>query len=430
MDLDYREHGTWALASEDGLIEVVTGNLDQAYAQAARYGVPVLDAYGEREKTFEEPPAAMAANPRSLPSFTASPKVSLGRTGLPKVDLDKLLRKYPLGPGGSPSFASEGLLRAHADLVGHFPTKKLQQGQWRPVTKWQSPDLMAADLLGDNLKMGRPRTLEDGTLAVARGLSLLPHAMAFKMAGLGDGTLCLWSTPQCRSMCLVFSGQNKSDPYNQGLKLAKTKALLVSPEAFCRMLLAAVHSFSCGVGCAAQTPFVRLNVYSDVPWELFFPGLFEFYEDVGFYDYTKVPGRKTPDNYDLTFSVSGTPENIGHAKKEIDRGRKICAVFLLPPGADFPATFAVGGDEEYRLDVIDGTADDIRSLDPAPSVVALSWKPPFRKRKGAVVRTLRTKGFDVFVVPVVVDADGNVIAAETPRYTAAAATEETAAEEG
>lgn len=420
MDPEYSQHRTWALMGHDGLIEVVQGDLDQAYAQAARYGAPVLDAYGEREKTYEEP-EAMAANPRSLPTFGSSAKVSLGRTGLPKVDLDRLLRKYPLGPGDSPSSLGEGLDKAHAELVGHFPTKRLQLDKWTPITIWQTPPGMLEALLATNIKMARPRTLDDGRLCVSRGLALLPHAMAYKMAGLGDGTLCLWSTPQCRSMCLVFSGQNKADPYNQGVKLAKTKALLVSPEAFCRVLLGSIHAYACGARCAAQEPFVRLNVYSDIPWELVFPGLFEFFEDTTFYDYTKVPGRKPPDNYDLTFSVSGTAENIVHAKREIDRGKRICVVFLLPPGADFPSTFAVGGDEEYRLDVIDGNANDIRPLDETPSVVGLTWKPPFPRRHAT---TLRTKGFDVFVVPCVVDEDGNAIAAETPRYTAAGESEE------
>lgn len=417
---EYRQHRTWALMGHDGLIEVVKGDMDAAYAQAARYGAPVLDAYGEREKTYAEPPA-MAANPPHLPSFTSSPKVSLGRTGLPKVDIDRLLRKYPLGAGNSPSAVSDGLLKAHAELVGHFPTKRMQLEKWTPITIWQTPQGMQEALLATNIKMQRPRMLDDGRLCVARGLALLPHAMAYKMAGLGDGTLCLWSTPQCRSMCLVFSGQNKADPYNQGVKLAKTKALLVSPEAFCRVLIGAIHGYTCGVRCMAEEPFVRLNVYSDIPWELVFPGLFEFFEDVHFYDYTKVPGRKTPDNYDLTFSVSGTADNLTHAKKELARGVRLCVVFLLPPGADFPATFAVDGDENYRLDVLDGNANDIRPLDPSDVVVGLTWKPPFSRRHA---QTLRTKGFNTFVVPCVVDQDGNVIVAETPRYTAAGESEE------
>jgi len=421
MDPGYAAHTTWALCAHDGLIEVVQGSMDQAYAQAARYGAPVLDAYGEREKSYDEPPMAMAANPPHLPSFHNSPKVSLARTGLPKVDLARLLRKYPLGAGDSPTAICDGLLKAHSELVGHFPTKRMQLEKWVPITIWQTPQGMQEALLATNIKMQRPALLEDGRLAVAHGLALLPHAMAYKMAGLGDGSLCLWSTPQCRSMCLVFSGQNKADPYNQGLKLAKTKALLVSPEAFCRILLGAIHGYTCGVRCNAEEPHVRLNVYSDIPWELVFPGMFEFFGDVMFYDYTKVPGRKTPDNYDLTFSVSGTPENIAHAKKEVDRGQKICVVLLLPPGGSFPATFAVGGDEEYRLDVIDGNANDVRPLDPAPSVVGLTWKPPFPRKHAT---TLRTKGFDTFVVPCVVDSDGNVIAAETPRYTAAGDSEE------
>lgn len=427
MDAAYRSHTTWALAGDDGLFEVVRGDMNAAYAAAARYGRPVLDAYGERDKMYEEPPMAMAANPRRLPTYASSPKASLERTGLPRVDLRSVLRKYPLGAGGNPAVESDGLRRAHAELVRHFPQRALRKGVWESITIWQTPrggrgrGGMVDALLSGNMKMDKPRLLEDGRVAVVRGLSLLPNVLPFKRGGLGDGTLCLWATPQCMSMCLVHTGQNKSDPYNEGVKLAKTLALLTEPEAFCRMLLASVHAYTCSVRCDASEPFVRANVYSDIPWELVFPGLFDFFPEQIFYDYTKVPGRKTPPTYDLTFSISGTKDNIAHAKKEVDHGRRIAVVFLLGDGDNYPKTFALGDDERYRMKVLDGTADDVRPLDPAPSVIGLKWRQPFgRTRK----ELLRTKGFNVFVVPAVVDQDGNVLATETPRFTAAGDSEE------
>jgi hypothetical protein len=69
-------------------------------------------------------------------------------------------------------------------------------------------------------------------------------------------------------------------------------------------------------------------VLSDIPWELVCPELFELFPDLGFYDYTKVPGRTGFDNYDLTFSFSGTNER--QTKSEIARGHRVAVVYWLP----------------------------------------------------------------------------------------------------
>ena len=49
---------------------------------------------------------------------------------------------------------------------------------------------------------------------------------------------------------------------------------------------------------------VRLNVFSDIPWERFLD--LDRFQGVQFYDYTKVVARlgRTPANYHLTFSRS------------------------------------------------------------------------------------------------------------------------------
>ena len=151
-------------------------------------------------------------------------------------------------------------------------------------------------------------------------------------------------------------------------------------------------------------PFVRLNVFSDVPWELVVPGLFEYFQRgeqsrLRFYDYTKVPGRKNPSNYDLTFSYSGV--NQEYMKHEVGRGRRIAVVFLHPPGMKWlkakdrpegyglPHTFA-------GLDVIDGDVTDVRPRDPAPSVIALRWKSPQNageSREQRAERATTARGF-------------------------------------
>jgi hypothetical protein len=142
-------------------------------------------------------------------------------------------------------------------------------------------------------------------------------------------------------------------------------------------------------------PYVRLNVYADIPWELVWPGLFEEFPGVNFYDYTKVPGRQVDDidNYDLTFSYSG--RNQADTQYEVQvQNRRVATVFLRKEGWPPPETW-------NGLDVVDGETSDLRPLDPpnaedpVPVCVGLKYRPP---RKGGRVRKA-IRGRDIFVVP-------------------------------
>lgn len=152
--------------------------------------------------------------------------------------------------------------------------------------------------------------------------------------------------------------------------------------------------------------FVRLNVLSDLPWELIWPELFERLGDVCFYDYTKVAGREPPPNYDLTFSYSGT--NWRLSESELAAGRRCAVVFFADrAGKRFPETW-----RGYR--VVPGDDHDIRPLDPPGVVVGLNYKTPnveVMALRGRVPKAMAAKSF---LVPVWLE-DGEVIAAETPR---------------
>lgn len=403
----YLDHRLWAVMDPEGqLLRVVSGPAAVALEQASSLGDPVLDAYGARDDEALVP-AELAANPRRLPTVQQSPAAAHRMSGLPRVSMRELERRYPFEDNGTPY--GEGLVAAHAAIAPFFPSKKFLAGEqrWQSVALWQDPMRMIEPgaLLGQNRKMEKPVVGPDGKSEprISVGLSLAPARMTFVQGNLGEGTFCLWSTPQCRSMCLVFSGRNLADRYNVGLKLAKGRALLEEPVAFCRVLLAAVHRFSCSEACRGFHPYVRLNVYSDIPWERVFPDLFGFFPDVDFYDYTKVPGRQTPPNYDLTFSYAGT--NLAHCEHELRKGRRIAVVFLTPDG--LPKRFMM-------LPVIDGTTHDFRPLDPGECIVGLRWRPPFGR---AHRKVFRTKGFDVFVVPCY-EVDGQIVTTETPRATA------------
>lgn len=214
-------------------------------------------------------------------------------------------------------------------------------------------------------------------------------------------TFCAGSSQECRDSCLAFAGQNASEAYNNFRKVAQAMALLNEPAAFMRMLVESIDRFvSSKQVREGVAPFFRLNVLSDIPWELVAPWLFPLFEDLQYYDYTKVPGRLrgrgAPSNYDLTFSVSGTATNKAWADEEIKANRRVAVVFLghkqkngewvpvlqkgerLLKGVPLPKTF-------WGLPVVDGDVSDVRPRDPSPSCVALRWKTPSGKRAGVQV---------------------------------------------
>lgn len=332
------EHDLWALVRPDGtVVEVVRGDASRALHAGSRHGDVVLDAEGSREEAYRQ--TELVANPGekvSLPTVRESPRRALDAAQLPRISLRNLFRRYPLDRRGTPW--GDGLVKAHEEIRGFFPTFKREQR----VERWQDPTRTVEELLATTEKMKKPVPLPDGTLlpVYAFGLMLAPNYLAFQ-SGIGvRGTVCLWSTPQCRASCLVYNGRNEVDPYNRTVKIAKTRALIERPEAFLRVLIAALFYKSREALARGLVPAARLNIFSDVPWEVFCPDLFEFFSDVQFYDYTKVPGRKVPKNYDLTFSYSGEPEGdppLARARRknlehELRVPRRIAVVFMAEPG--------------------------------------------------------------------------------------------------
>lgn len=219
----------------------------------------------------------------------------------------------------------------------------------------------------------------------------------------------------CRSACLVYAGQNAAADYVTYLKAAMTAALLAEPAAFVRITVSAIERHAKFAPKAGLHPFVRLNVLSDIPWEALYPWLFARFDGspVQFYDYTKVHGRwEQPGNYDLSFSYSGT--NAPLAVAELDHGRRVVVVFLafrqrkgewqsmIAPREmkryeiPLPETFAFPGHQAHA--VVDGDRTDLRSLDSAPSIVGLRWKPPSKVKAGIEVDP-RSPAFK-FVTPI------------------------------
>lgn len=390
----------YAVMTPDGELADVVDDVSEAVSAASHYGARVQVEGGE-----ERGLAGFGELGRMAPERL--PEVALMNSGLSVIDLNSVMRM--------------SLEEAYAKLVGFFPKSKTRKtGEVVPVAVYTTVSGMVDGMLGQNYKTAK-ETPEDPT--DVQGLSLLPYNMgkslskrSLGMRGLG---FCVGSSEACRRACLVYSGHNVIDIYNQVVKVARTEALCLEPRAFVRVLVAALKKhFEPARGLGDWEPLVRLNVFSDVPWELVCPGLFEMFSEGQFYDYTKVPGRETPENYDLTFSWSGS--NDEYVYSEMDRGRRIAVVFLTEDrkvynkwrktkdkaavaGAGLPVRF-------LGRSVVDGDISDVRPRDPGDCVVGLRWKPHgLGKKVGADPASI-----SAFVVPCK-EIDGVLVASESSR---------------
>lgn len=371
-----------------------------------------------------------------------TPEQALKVTRLPPLDWDEVMRTSPK--------EAQMRLRPYFQVRRWEDSKKFhnrfgaKSHYWPPSTQFDQPASMAEALIGSNYKLSKnkdhaeyitprlPPAIRSRVLAAdVWGLNLVPATQPRDLIAymqenadangevlarhglttIGRKTietmppinLCAGSSKECRQACLVYAGQNGAAFYNTVIKLARTHALLGDPVAFMRMLVLAIEKFERRARGEGSTPYFRMNVLSDIPWEIWAPGIFDRFPRLQFYDYTKVPGRRPPKNYDLTFSFSGT--NMSDVQSEI-RTRRVTFVFLLPVGYDAAMDYELPK-RFLGLPVVDGDLSDVRPLDPQKAIVGLRWKIPM----GQAIDPKKTKM--KFVIECK-EVDGHFVAATTP----------------
>jgi len=333
------------------------------------------------------------------------PEDALRRSGLKPIDWDAVMR-IPLED-------------AHARLRPFFDPG---------IKAYRTPKGLAKTLLGQNYKTAKETPEKPSDV---QGLNLLPHELGIHAPRLLGGksaggiattnllpavnaSWCVGSNRFCRSACLAHTGRNVYG-YSIRVKRQRCAALVAHPEAFMRAVAERVAQHERNSTKRGDEPFVRMNVLSDIPWELVAPGLFQAYPNLQFYDYTKVPGRDPRaagvENYDLTFSYSGS--NWTHVRHEVTKSRRRVAIVFLPKrkyqAKEIREQPMIGLPSRFQgLDVVEGDFSDVRPRDPPtrghpkPAFVGLRWKIP----RGAERRAMKTSAF---VVPVH-EVDGQLIA--------------------
>lgn len=193
------------------------------------------------------------------------------------------------------------------------------------------------------------------------GLSLSPYNQS------GIGNTCAHASPGCAAACLNDSGLGSVFPTIQLGRIAKTVVFYQAREWFLERL---AHEIELKQRAANGSDIaVRLNVFSDIPWERIFPELFAMFPNVHFYDYTKNvkrAGQLLP-NYWLTFSRSETNESL--------------VVNALNSGVNASVVFSRELPTHWRgFTVVDGDKTDLRFLDPRGFergyVIGLKLKAP------------------------------------------------------
>jgi len=171
---------------------------------------------------------------------------------------------------------------------------------------------------------------------------------------------------QCHMACLFTAGRGAMLNVFMS-RLRKTLCLQQFPAKFKEILIKDIRKLERKAKRLGMVPMVRLNGTFDYRWEVFFPEIFKMFPEVQFYDYTKIPNRKTKHipNYDLTFSYSGVKEYQPFVQQAIDNGLRIAVVFKHKDR--IPTQF-------LGMDCVDGDNSDIRPYDPHGVVVALYAK--------------------------------------------------------
>ena len=197
---------------------------------------------------------------------------------------------------------------------------------------------------------------------------------------------------KCHVACLVSSGRMVMAV---DARLRRTKLYLTNQAEYFNQLTKEITTFIKKAERKNLTPLVRLNGTSDIRFEnigfysegVYYRNIMERFEDVQFYDYTKIPNREKsingvqsfPSNYDLTFSYSGAKGFEKFNDRALKEGKRIAVVF--DKVENIPLTF-------HGRKVVSGDDSDVRHLDPKNVIVSLYAKGKAKKdASGFVIRT-------------------------------------------
>ena len=212
-------------------------------------------------------------------------------------------------------------------------------------------------------------------------LGYLSFILHLAPATLSGKETCPKRTAGCTAACLNTAGRGgmfkKGENTNmiQKARIRKTELFFNDRDTFMEQLEQDINKAIKMAARLGLTPVFRLNGTSDLSWEKYTckgsdKNIFEMFDNIQFYDYTKVLGRKIAHlpNYHLTFSKADG--NDADVLKALKQGLSVVAVYdQIPEGVP-------SADET-----------DLRFLDPKGIMLGLKAKGRAKKDyTGFVIR--------------------------------------------
>ena len=233
---------------------------------------------------------------------------------------------------------------------------------------------------------------------IAKGLAAdyATYILHLAPADLSGKEVCPKRTAGCTAACLNTAGRGgmfkKGETTNviQKARIRKTKEFFAARTNFMARLVEDVEKAVKSSAKKGLTAVFRLNGTSDLSWEKYpvvrngveYRNIFAAFEDVQFYDYTKIFGRKVSHipNYHLTFSAADG--NDADVAKAIENGMNVAVVFGLKKSEPMPAKY-------LGKSVFNGDETDLRFLDPKDVVVGLYAKGKAKKDESGFVKFVK-----------------------------------------
>ena len=233
--------------------------------------------------------------------------------------------------------------------------------------KEQRPERLLADATS-NTKLRKSQTDQYRIVS----LSLSPA----DEAGTGKSN-CPSATAGCTVCCVGSPRTGMAQVFNTIMqsRIAKTRFLQEDRAAFLEHLKTEIDREQRKAAADGRTLVVRLNTFSDIPWEhLHYGNIPKHFPDVIFYDYTKIHSRvwSAPTNYHLVGSWSEKTEHQAACVELLLAGHNVAVSFATSAGGTgwkaydqaLPQWVELRG---HRFNVLDGDVSDLRFTDRGPS---------------------------------------------------------------
>jgi hypothetical protein len=249
--------------------------------------------------------------------------------------------------------------------VGHQILKKYNMSTLQFTTVGNAKKVTGLSYLGSVASSSK----------IAKGLQYneMTYILYLAPANQSGYEVCPMRTKECTEACLTESGHNRIDVKKNAInkaRIKKTKLFFEERAFFMAWLVTEIEKAKADAESKGMRFSVRLNGTSDIEPTLFKHNgrvIFDLFDDVTFYDYTKVAKRfrllDKYTNYDLTYSFSGY--NMFQCLQLLDSNKgRVAMVF---EGKVLPIQF-------MGRKVIDGDAYDMRYLDEQGVIVGLKFK--------------------------------------------------------